>query len=115
MPTSRLLTLLCATAILLVPMQGGGQQQIPGTFPPPQQPRPSLPDPNGPPTVVRGDQPIHLDAAKVKEQASQLLKLAQTIPPDIDKVTKGQLPQELIAHLKQVEKLSKELRKQVSP
>jgi hypothetical protein len=51
----------------------------------------------------------------VKQQADELAKLAQSIPPDVDKVTKGQLPQDLAARLKQIEKLSKQLRREVAP
>ena len=100
---------------LIMLLQQGGNPTIPGTFPPPQPPRPSLPNVDGPPTVVRGEPQPKIDRAKVKEQADQLWKLAQSIPPDVDKVTKGQLPQDLGARLKQIEKLSKQLRREISP
>ena len=114
--------MLAASSILLVGalaalmlFQQGGPQVIPGTFPPPEPARPSLPSVDGPPTVVRGERRAVVDAAKLKQQADQLSKLAQTIPADVDKVTKGQLAVDLTARLKQIEKLSKDLRRQISP
>ena len=101
--------------VLVMLLQQGGTQTLPGTFPPPQQSRPRLPDITGPPTVTRKEPRPKIDAAKVKEQANELSKLAQSIPPDIEKVTKGQLPQDLLARLKQIEKLSKQLRREVAP
>jgi hypothetical protein len=64
--------------------------------------------------VVRGQGSQRLNSAKVKQQADELAKLAQSIPPDVNKVAAGQLPKDLIARLKQIEKLSKELRNQIS-
>jgi hypothetical protein len=67
-----------------------------------------------PPVATRGERRQSLNPAKVKQQADELAKLAQSIPPDIDKVAGGQLPKDLIARLKQIEKLSKDLRNQIS-
>jgi hypothetical protein len=100
---------------LVLLLQQGGTPTVPGTFPPPQPSRPSLPDIGGPPTVVRGNPQPKINAAKVKEQANELSKLAQSIPPDIEKATKGQLPQDLLTRLKQIEKLSKQLRREIAP
>ena len=101
-------------ALVMFYQQGGGQV-IPGTFPPVQPARPHLPDPDAPPGVTRKQPQFRIDAARVKEQASQLSKLAESIPPDVEKATKGQLPQDLAARLKQIEKLSKELRHEITP
>jgi hypothetical protein len=101
-------------AFVLLFQQGGGQV-IPGTFPPPQPARPGLPDIEGPPTVARKGLQPKINPAKVREEANQLSKLAQSIPPDVEKATKGQLPQDLLMRLKQIEKLSKELRREISP
>ena len=101
-------------ALVMLFQQGGGQV-IPGTFPPPQPARPGLPDIEGPPTVTRREPQSKINAAKVKEQASQLAKLAESIPPDIEKATKGQLPQDLVTRLKQIEKLAKEVRREIAP
>jgi hypothetical protein len=101
-------------AFVLLFQQGGGQV-IPGTFPPTQPARPRLPDLNTPPTVARKEPKFKIDAAKAKEQASQLSKLAESIPPDVQKATHGQLPQDLAARLKQIEKLAKDLRREIAP
>ena len=86
---------------------------LPTTTPHTEPPRAPLPI-DEPPVVVRGERRQALNSAKVKEQADELAKLAQSIPTDINKVTGGQLPKDLIARLKQIEKLSKELRSQIS-
>ncbi|MGO8787997.1 MAG: hypothetical protein ACLQVL_11540 [Terriglobia bacterium] len=114
MPTASLLPMSCLLAFVMLLPQGGGQQ-IPGTFPPPEPARPGLPDIGGPPTVVRGERHVPPNPAKLKQEADQLAKLVQTIPADVDKVTKGQVPQDLTARLKQIEKLSKDLRREISP
>ncbi len=63
--------------------------------------------------------PIHqqasVDFAKVKKDADQLLLLSQSIHSGIDDVGKGMLQKDLIDKLKQVEKLSKRLRSQLTP
>jgi hypothetical protein len=100
---------------LILFFQQGGSPTIPGTFPPPQTARPHLPDVDSPPAVPRKAPQLKIDAAKVKEQASQLSKLAESVPPDVEKATKGQLPQDLVTRLKQIEKLSKELRHEITP
>jgi len=54
------------------------------------------------------------DAAKLKQNASELAALAQSIPPDVDQTAKGILPKELDQKLKRIEKLAKQLRSQIS-
>ena len=104
-------TLLLALMLL----QQGGSPTIQGTFPPPQPSRPGLPDIGGPPTVTRKEPQPKINAAKAREDANQLAKLAQSIPPDVEKATKGQLPQDLVTRLKQIEKLAKQLRREIAP
>ena len=104
---------LLLALVLLV--QQGGSPTLPGTFPPAQPARPHLPDVDSPPTVTRKAPQLKINAAKVNEQASQLAKLAESIPPDVEKATKGQLPQDLVTRLKQIEKLAKDLRHGIAP
>ena len=59
-------------------------------------------------------QPPFGDATKLKQNASELAALAESIPPDIDQTTKGILPKELDQKLKRIEKLAKQLRLQIS-
>jgi hypothetical protein len=54
------------------------------------------------------------DAAKAKQQASELAALAQEIPPQVDQLSKDVLPTDLIQQLKRIEKLAKHLRKEIS-
>jgi len=66
------------------------------------------------PVAVTGEIHAPMKAAKLKEEADQLAKLAQSIPADVDKAAKGQVAQDLAARLKQIEKLSKQLRREIS-
>jgi hypothetical protein len=63
--------------------------------------------------------PIHqrtsVDFAKVKSDADELLTLSQSVHSGVDNVGKGLLPKDLIDKLKQMEKLSKRLRSELTP
>jgi hypothetical protein len=56
-----------------------------------------------------------VDFAKLKSDADQLIVLSQSIHSGVDDVQKGMLPKDLIEKLKQVEKLSKRLRSELTP
>jgi hypothetical protein len=56
-----------------------------------------------------------VDFAKVKSDADELVILSQSIHSEVDNVGKGMLPKDLIDKLKQVEKLSKRLRGDLTP
>src|SRR5215471_14526899 len=102
-----------ASLLMLLPMSG---QHSGPTIPPPaphtEPHRAPLPI-DEPPVVVRGERRQFLNKEKVKQEADELAKLAQSIPSAMDKVTGGQLPKDLVARLKQIEKLSKRLRSEV--
>ena len=55
-----------------------------------------------------------VDLAKLEQEADELAKIAQTIPPDVASVQKGMLPKDMIEKLKQIEKLSKRLRSRIN-
>jgi hypothetical protein len=67
---------------------------------------------NIPPPIT---QPAHFDVAKLRQNADDLARIAQTIPIDVASIQKGLLPKDLTEKLKQIEKLSKQLRQQLSP
>jgi len=56
-----------------------------------------------------------VDFAKLKSDADELIVLSQSIHSGVNDVQKGMLPKDLIAKLKQVEKLSKRLRSELTP
>lgn len=89
------------------------QLSIPPAFPRPEQQH-HLPGVDEPPVVVHGDRREVVSPAKLKEQADEIAKLAQSVPPDVAKVTGGQLPKDLVSRLKQIEKLSKQLRSEIA-
>jgi hypothetical protein len=55
------------------------------------------------------------DLSKLTQEADELSKLAQTIPLDVSAINKGMLPKDVTQKLKQIEKLSKQLRVQLNP
>jgi hypothetical protein len=56
-----------------------------------------------------------VDMAQLKKESLELTKLADAIPEQIDQVSNGKLPKELLENLKGIEKLSKRIRSEVSP
>ena len=95
--------------------------QLPGATPPwtsnpTAQPRP--------PQVERrpGDEPPQpgqqrnrpkIDTAQVKRDADQLAKLAGEIPSSVEQANKGVVSKDLNDQLKRIEKLSKQLRREL--
>jgi len=57
----------------------------------------------------------HIDLTQLQRDADDLARTAQTIPTDVASVRKGMLPKDVIAKLKQIEKLSKHLRSELVP
>jgi hypothetical protein len=57
----------------------------------------------------------HIDLAQAQREADELARTAQTIPSDVASVRKGILPKDVIEKLKQIEKLSKRLRSELTP
>jgi len=56
-----------------------------------------------------------VDLSELKREAEELAKLSQSLPPDIEALSKGLLPKDLNDKLKRIEKLSKKLRSQLVP
>jgi len=77
--------------------------------PPPLNTETPSADPNQV-TVVR-----HLDLTQLQQEANDLARTAQSIPTDLASVRKGLLPKDTIQKLKQIEKLSKRLRSELTP
>jgi hypothetical protein len=57
----------------------------------------------------------HADLIQLQKEADDLARTAQSIPADLESVRKGMLPKDVIQKLKQIEKLSKRLRSELSP
>jgi hypothetical protein len=56
-----------------------------------------------------------VDQAKVERITGQLESLLKAVQPEVSEASKGQLPRDLIPNLKRIEKLSKQLRHEISP
>ena len=83
----------------------------PGVPPPPQSMDPDhgRNAPDGP-RMQR-----QLDLVKLQQDADDLARAAQTIPTDMASVRRGTLPKDTIQKLKEIEKLSKRLRGELTP
>jgi hypothetical protein len=55
-----------------------------------------------------------VDPAQLKRDAHELASLAQLIPSQVEEVENGRLPKDLDGQLKRIEKLSKQLRREIS-
>jgi hypothetical protein len=69
-------------------------------------------DKNLPPPT---SQLARIDLAKLSQEADELARLAQTIPADVSSIQQGLLPKDTSGKLKQIEKLSKHLRSEITP
>ncbi len=56
----------------------------------------------------------HSDLEQAQREADELARVAQTVPADVTKVREGMLPKDAIEKLKQIEKLSKRLRTELT-
>jgi hypothetical protein len=102
-------------AILLVYVFSSGAQMkdvyIPGIPPPPA---PLDPD-HGKTTPDQPKMQRRVDPVKLQKDADNLALTAQSIPSDVVSIRKGMLPKDTIQKLKEIEKLSKRLRSELSP
>lgn len=80
-------------------------------FPTPPQPMDQQQQPMSKPSLT----PKRIDFAQLQREADDLSRIAQTIPADVVSVRKGMLPKDTLGKLKQIEKLSKRLRAELSP
>jgi hypothetical protein len=81
-----------------------------GTFPKPPEPLDSSSTEKAPSPPSRRVDPLQL-----QKEADDLARTAQTIPSDVASVRKGMLPKDVIEKLKQIEKLSKRMRSELTP
>ena len=101
-----------------------GSQQGPPSAPPPAAPGPepiyTRPVRPHPPADFGESQKEatapqrQFDAAKARKDAEELAALASKIPSEVDKVSGQILPRDLAQQLKQIEKLAKRLRGEIS-
>ena len=99
------LRFLVLSSVLLSTLAMGGQRNI--------QPRSNPWDPlNIPPQETAKPEPVR--SAQLQRDAQELARLAQLIPSEIHQVESGLLPKDLDGQLKRIEKLSKQLRREIS-
>jgi hypothetical protein len=107
---------LCLAAVILCCFRAPGQQQgtqdrIPVGWQKARMARtlPSVP-PQLKPSARRGADPEQL-----RREAGELASLAQTVPAQVEQVNTGRLPKDLNERLKRIERLSRQLRRELSP
>src|SRR5581483_5869992 len=77
----------------------------------PSPPAPMQPLPTSKPKV---NKVMRVDTVRLQREAKELSDLAQSVPVDVDSVSRGMLPKDLSDKLKRIEKLSKQLRGEIS-
>jgi hypothetical protein len=104
--------LLCVSVFLLVPGVGipqvGGHAKPPGITTADTMANAPLEAPST--SSVRQ---VNID--QVNAETQELRRLADGLPPQIDQVSKGQLPKDLAENLKKIEKLAKHIRGEITP
>jgi hypothetical protein len=89
----------------------GGQAGHP--IPPGVREADKLPNPaDVPPQVTAKRRPA--DPAQLERDAKELASLAQLIPSQVQQVENGRLPKDLDGQLKRIEKLSRQLRREIA-
>jgi hypothetical protein len=105
MKTAVLLSCAFLTFSLPAMAQGHG-------WPRPPEPAVSTQQPVGTPVKgVKG----RFDAVQLQREARELSDLANSLPLDIEHVSHGLLPKDMMDKLKRIEKLSKHLRSEITP
>lgn len=104
-------TLLCLSSLVLCVSVGAGQTRNP--VPPGVREADKLPAPADVPPLI-GPQRKAVEAAQLKREAAELALLAQSLPAEVDQVAGGRLPKDLNDRLRQIEKLAKRLRSELS-
>ncbi len=111
---------LCCSVLLIVAMMA----QVPGKIPP-WTPNPNAPGPqpeadhrfpvDEPQQASPRGKQRPIDMLAVKRDATELAKLADEIPSLVEQANKGVLSKDLNERLKRIEKLSKQLRRELTP
>lgn len=108
------LFVILATAALLASAQSGNPPMSrAGNHPAAQAARQLDMDSTMPPPPVLIIRP-RVDPAKVKSEADEIARLAQSVPAQITQAAHGVLPKDLGPNLKQIEKLTKQLRRELN-
>jgi len=106
-------------ALLVALISAAALPQRQPKYPAPPPPLSTGPDPGTGPNPQLVPSPItakrHVDLIKLQENADELSKLSQTIPADLTAVRHSTLPKDLLDKLKRIEKLSKHLRRELTP
>lgn len=109
----KVLTLCLAAAVLSALLAGGQQsERIPVGI---EKARKVRTQPTVPPQFKPLPAWRRADPARLEREADELAKLAQLIPSQVEQVKTGRLPKDLNEQLKRIEKLSKQLRRELSP
>jgi len=58
--------------------------------------------------------PARIDPAQLQHEAEELVNLANSIPPDMARISQGMLPKNVLEKLARIEKITKHLRSELS-
>jgi hypothetical protein len=103
----------CPMVLLLGLCLSAGQSVPPGALVP-RGYGPSTPTIYGP-AYAKHVPPQQVDPLLWRRESKELLELSQAVQPDIEALSRGLLPKDLLPKLKRIEKLSKHLREEIAP
>ena len=108
----KLVPIALFSALALYAAQAGAQTEVRRMSPPPEsQQTPLVQTPEQAPTAAGPK----VDLVEAHRDAVELARTAQSIPTDVESIRKGMMPKDVLAKLKQIEKLSKRLRSELNP
>ena len=81
----------------------------------PVPPEPADPQANAQSSPQEVSPKIHTNAAHLQHEFEELSDLIQNLQRDIDSVNRGLLPKDTVSKLKRIEKLARQLRREIAP
>jgi len=107
-------TLLCLLLLSLIVFLPANAQQKQPSYSQPPRPAESAFDTQHFPVLMPEPPKPKLDTLQLQRDARELLELSQSLQPDIGHVTRGLFPKDTLDKLKRIERLSKQLRRELT-
>ena len=81
----------------------------------PVPPEAADPQANAQPSAQEVSPKVRTNAAQLQHEFEELFSLTQNLQQDIDSVNRGLLPRDTVGKLKRIEKLARQLRREIAP
>lgn len=102
-----------ALLLALIQLPGGTPPWTPNPTAQPRAPQVERRPGDEPPQPGQQGSRSKIDTAQIRRDADQLAKLAAEVPPAVEQANQGVLSKDLNDRLKRIEKLSKQLRREI--